>query len=204
MGGHHLWLCSNEYCMLIIPAITVNLSPEYLQMSIRKATWKFSMRTASLQKIVGEPVWKWGILQLIGGEIEVNQVNKGRKKSAFSENQICQGECPYHSVPVPVVMRREGKQQLFRAVWCVNHELITGSKTERTTSAVVNNFHAEAPNRQGMSFVTSASWNASQNELVRKFTLLLFNLRKLATKGLEGFDILKAFYQTDKMEGLEC
>lgn len=109
---------------------------------------------------------------------------------------------------------REPPPPQFRAVWCVNHRLITGSKAERTTSAVVNNFHAKAQNRQAMSFVTSASHNASQNELVGKFMSLLSKLRKLALKGPPPpgggaergeFDILKASHQTAKKAGgLPC
>lgn len=82
-------------------------------------------------------------------------------------------------------MRREGKQQLFMATQCVNHKLITGSEAEKTTSAMVNNLHAKTQNKQAMSFVTSASRNSSQNELVRKFiSLLSFSSRKVGSESL--------------------
>lgn len=79
------------------------------------------------------------------------------RKWAISQNLIYQEEYPYHSVPVLPIIRREWKQKLIRALLCVTYKLIAGSKTERTMSAVVNNFYTEAQNRQFSSFVTSAS-----------------------------------------------
>lgn len=92
-----------------------------------------------------------------------------RRERAALHHQQYHGIPSYHSAPVPVIMRREWKHPLIRAVWCAIHKLITGSKTERPMSALLSNFHTEALSRHVVPFVTSALASRSQSKLVREF-----------------------------------
>ena len=92
-----------------------------------------------------------------------------RRRERAAPHQLYPGGSSYHSAPVPVIMRREGKHPLIRAVWCAIHKLVTGSKTERPVSALLSNFHNEALSRDVVSFVTSALASRSQSKLVREF-----------------------------------
>lgn len=76
----------------------------------------------------------------------------------------------------PVIMRREWKRPLIRAVCCAIHKLITGSKTERPMSALLSNFHTEALSRDVVSFVTSALASRSQSKLVRELHCFFLSL----------------------------
>lgn len=92
-----------------------------------------------------------------------------RQERVALHHQQYHGIPSYHSAPVPVIMRREWKHPLIRAVWCAIHKLITGSKTERPMSVLLSNFHTEALSRDVVSFVTSALASRSQSKLVREF-----------------------------------
>lgn len=87
-----------------------------------------------------------------------------RRGKEVPHHQLHPRSSSYHSVPVPVIMRREWKHPLIRAVCCATHKLITGSKIERPMSALLSNFHTEALSRDGVSFVTSAMTSRSQSK----------------------------------------
>lgn len=99
----------------------------------------------------------------------LRKAQERRRERASPHHQLSHGSFSYHSAPVPVIMRREWKHPLIRAVCCAIHKLITGSKTERPMSAQLSNFHTEALSRDVVSFVTSASTSRSQSKLVREF-----------------------------------
>lgn len=99
----------------------------------------------------------------------LRKAQQRRWERAAPHHQLYHGSSSYHSAPAPVIMRREWKHPLIRAVWYAIHKLITGSKTERPMSALLSNFHTEALSRYVVSFVTSALASRSQSELVREF-----------------------------------
>lgn len=109
---------------------------------------------------------KWSFKELCA--VRGTQQRRRRERAA-PHHQLYHGSSPYHSAPVPVIMRREWKHPLIRAVWCAIHQLITGSKTERPVSSLLSNFHTEALSRAVVSFVTSALASRSQSKLVREF-----------------------------------
>lgn len=80
---------------------------------------------------------------------------KEGKREEVPHHHLYPRSSSYHSAPVPVIMRREWKHSLIRAVWCATHKLITGSEIERPVSALLSNFLTEAMSRDVVSFVTS-------------------------------------------------